>query len=82
MLNGTTMKITYYGHFCFSVYAGGENILFDPFITPNEQAKDINVDQIKVCKKIIEMTLGLYLPAIRQQLIYRPQDLFSDFILF
>ena len=41
------MKLTYYGHSCFSIAAGGKNILFDPFITPNELAKDINIDDIK-----------------------------------
>ena len=41
------MKVTYYGHSCFSIYANGKNILFDPFITPNELAKDIDVDAIK-----------------------------------
>lgn len=41
------MKITYYGHSCFSVVAGGKHILFDPFITGNELAKDIDIDQIK-----------------------------------
>ena len=41
------MKITYYGHSCFSVVAGGKHILFDPFISGNELAKDINIDNIK-----------------------------------
>lgn len=41
------MKVTYYGHSCFSVYSNGKHILFDPFITPNELAKNINVDEIK-----------------------------------
>jgi L-ascorbate metabolism protein UlaG (beta-lactamase superfamily) len=41
------MKITYYGHSCFSVIAGGKHILFDPFISGNELAKDINLDDIK-----------------------------------
>ncbi|MEO6177149.1 MAG: metal-dependent hydrolase [Flavobacterium circumlabens] len=41
------MKVTYFGHSCFLVTAGGKNILFDPFITPNELAKDIDVDQIQ-----------------------------------
>jgi L-ascorbate metabolism protein UlaG (beta-lactamase superfamily) len=40
------MKINYYGHSCFSVVAGGKNILFDPFISGNELAKDIDIDQI------------------------------------
>src|SRR3984885_11130510 len=41
------MKLTYYGHSCFSVFAGGKHLLFDPFITPNELASSINVDEIK-----------------------------------
>lgn len=40
------MKLTYYGHSCFSVEIKGKKILFDPFITPNELAKDVNVDTI------------------------------------
>lgn len=40
------MKVTYYGHSCFSVNVGGKNILFDPFITPNELAKHINVNEV------------------------------------
>lgn len=41
------MKITYYGHSCFSVLANDKNILFDPYISPNELASAINVDEIK-----------------------------------
>lgn len=41
------MKITYYGHSCFSVFAGGKHILFDPYISGNELAKDINIEEIK-----------------------------------
>jgi L-ascorbate metabolism protein UlaG (beta-lactamase superfamily) len=41
------MKLTYYGHACFSVFAGGKHILFDPFISGNELAKDIKLDDIK-----------------------------------
>ena len=41
------MKITYYGHSCFSVAAGGKNILFDPFISGNELAKNISIEDIK-----------------------------------
>lgn len=40
------MKFTYYGHSCFSVETGGKKILFDPFVTPNELAAHINVDDI------------------------------------
>jgi L-ascorbate metabolism protein UlaG (beta-lactamase superfamily) len=41
------MKLTYYGHSCFSVLAGGKTLLFDPFITPNELARAIDVDKIQ-----------------------------------
>ena len=42
------MKLTYYGHSCFSVFAGNKHILFDPFVTGNELATGIvNVDDIK-----------------------------------
>ncbi|MEK6481538.1 metal-dependent hydrolase [Catalinimonas sp. 4WD22] len=41
------MKLSYYGHSCFSVEIKGKKILFDPFITPNELAKDINVEAVE-----------------------------------
>lgn len=41
------MKLTYYGHSCFAVQAGGKNLLFDPFIKPNELAKEIDIKSIK-----------------------------------
>ena len=41
------MQLTYFGHSCFSVKAGGKTILFDPFITGNELAKSIDVNSIE-----------------------------------
>lgn len=41
------MKFTYYGHSCFSVFAGGKTLLFDPFVTANELASAVDVDQIQ-----------------------------------
>ena len=41
------MKLTYYGHSCFSVQIGEENLLFDPFITPNPLASHIKLKDIK-----------------------------------
>jgi L-ascorbate metabolism protein UlaG (beta-lactamase superfamily) len=41
------MQLTYYGHSCFAVNAGSKTILFDPFITQNELAKNINIADIK-----------------------------------
>lgn len=40
------MKFTDYGHSCFSVSAGGKELLFDPFVSANELASAIDVDQI------------------------------------
>jgi len=36
------MKLTYYGHSCFSVEIKGKHLLFDPFITYNELAKGVD----------------------------------------
>jgi L-ascorbate metabolism protein UlaG (beta-lactamase superfamily) len=41
------MNITYYGHSCFGVEINGKHLLFDPFISPNELAKNIKVDTVK-----------------------------------
>lgn len=41
------MKLTYYGQSCFAVEVEGKNLLFDPFINPNELAKNISLDSIK-----------------------------------
>jgi L-ascorbate metabolism protein UlaG (beta-lactamase superfamily) len=41
------MKLTFYGHACFSVEINGKSILFDPFISPNPKASDIDIDSIK-----------------------------------
>lgn len=41
------MNITYYGHSCFSIAAGGRNILFDPFISGNELANKISITDIQ-----------------------------------
>ena len=40
------MKVTYYGHACFSAAIGGKNLLFDPFISGNPLAKDIDVKSV------------------------------------
>ncbi len=41
------MKFTYYGHSCFLVETGGKKILFDPFISGNELAKEVDIDKIE-----------------------------------
>lgn len=40
------MKVKYYGHSCFGIEFGGKHLLFDPFITPNELAGNIDVSAI------------------------------------
>lgn len=40
-------NFTYYGHACFLIEINGSRLLYDPFITPNELAKNIDVSAIK-----------------------------------
>ena len=40
------MKFTYYGQSCFLVEMGSKHLVFDPFISPNEKAKHIDVNSI------------------------------------
>ena len=40
------MKITYYGHSSIGIETMGRHLLFDPFISMNELAAAIAVDQI------------------------------------
>jgi L-ascorbate metabolism protein UlaG (beta-lactamase superfamily) len=41
------MKLTYYGHSCFSIDVKGKKLLFDPFITYNELANNVvDIDQV------------------------------------
>ncbi len=41
------MNITYYGHACYGVKIKGKHLLFDPFISPNEKAAHIKLDEIR-----------------------------------
>jgi L-ascorbate metabolism protein UlaG (beta-lactamase superfamily) len=41
------MELTYYGQSCFAVVIKGKKILFDPFITPNPLAKNIDIEKIE-----------------------------------
>jgi L-ascorbate metabolism protein UlaG (beta-lactamase superfamily) len=40
------MKVTYYGHACFSAVVGGKVLLFDPFISGNPLANAIDVKSV------------------------------------
>lgn len=41
------MEFTYYGHSCFMIETGGKKLLFDPFISPNPMAEQIDMDEIE-----------------------------------
>ena len=41
------MNVTYYGHSCFSFEVNKKVLLFDPFISPNKLAKNIDVNAVK-----------------------------------
>lgn len=51
------MKFTFYGHACFSIETGGKKLLFDPFITANEQTKGI-VDPQQIAADAILVSHG------------------------
>jgi L-ascorbate metabolism protein UlaG (beta-lactamase superfamily) len=40
------MKITFYGHSSFGIETNGKNLVFDPFISPNDLAIKINIEGI------------------------------------
>ena len=40
------MKVTYYGHACFSVVVRGKTLLFDPFISGNALATGVDVESV------------------------------------
>ena len=40
------MKVTYYGHSCFAAQIANKTLLFDPFITGNELAKNVDIRKI------------------------------------
>jgi L-ascorbate metabolism protein UlaG (beta-lactamase superfamily) len=40
------MKVTYFGHACFGVQVAQKRLLFDPFITPNPLAKNVNLQTV------------------------------------
>ena len=41
------MKTTFYGHASVEIQTGGKTLLIDPFISPNPQAKHIDVNALK-----------------------------------
>ncbi|MCO4293012.1 metal-dependent hydrolase [Solitalea sp. MAHUQ-68] len=41
------MNFIYYGHSCFAIETNGKTLLFDPFISGNELAKNIDIQQIR-----------------------------------
>ena len=41
------MKATYYGQSTFMIETGGKKLLFDPFITPNPLARNIDINTLK-----------------------------------
>ncbi|MEM6347675.1 MAG: metal-dependent hydrolase [Bacteroidota bacterium] len=40
------MKVTFYGHACFGIEVAGKHLLFDPFISPNELAANVKIEEI------------------------------------
>lgn len=47
-----SMRYTYYGHSSFMIETAGQKIIFDPYISPNDKAKSIDVNNIS-CNYIL-----------------------------
>jgi L-ascorbate metabolism protein UlaG (beta-lactamase superfamily) len=50
------MKVTYYGHACFAAQVANQTLLFDPFISGNDLAK--NIDPRKISADYILISHG------------------------
>ncbi|MFD0862252.1 metal-dependent hydrolase [Sungkyunkwania multivorans] len=40
------MKITFYGHACLGLVIGGHDVIVDPFISGNQKASNVNIDEL------------------------------------
>ena len=56
--NLQTMKFIYYGHSCFAVETGGKILLFDPFVSQNDLARDAGVSAGKLAADAIFVSHG------------------------
>jgi len=56
--NFLVMKFTYYGHACFAVETGGKTLLFDPFVSSNDLARDAGVTAGKLAADAILVSHG------------------------
>lgn len=60
------MKLTYYGHACFAVQAGGKTLLFDPFIKSNPLAKEIDISKIAADYILVTHGHGDHLEDVKE----------------
>jgi L-ascorbate metabolism protein UlaG (beta-lactamase superfamily) len=52
------MEVTYYGHSCFGVKISNHHLLFDPFITGNPLASDVDINSISASYILISHAHG------------------------
>ena len=52
------MKVTWYGHSCFSVIAGGKTLLFDPFVSQNGKAAAAGISEASLGADFILLSHG------------------------
>ena len=60
------MELTYYGHACFAIEAGGKALLFDPFIRNNPLAKDIDLSKIPADFILVSHGHGDHLEDVKE----------------
>lgn len=74
------MRLTYYGHACFLLETKGKKILFDPFISQNPNAREVNVDNIKCDYLILTHGHGDHVADVEQIAANNPDlTLISNF---
>ncbi len=66
------MKFTYYGHASFLIETKGKKLLFDPYITPNELASNVDVNAIRPDYIILSHGHGDHVADV--ELIYSNSD--------
>lgn len=59
------MKLTYFGQSSFGMETMGKQLVFDPFISPNELAKDIDVNSVKADYILVSHGHGDHVADVR-----------------
>ncbi|MCS6917089.1 MAG: metal-dependent hydrolase [Chitinophagales bacterium] len=73
------LQITYFGHSCFGVVAGGRRLLFDPFVSGNPKAAHLRAEDLQADYVLISHAHGDHLADALQVLQRTGAKLISNF---